>query len=72
MTQTTVFDFIKPTYDAKTCPWATGIVNGTVLCTFGGKQIVVDCGGGSRSPECEESEARTFYGGAQDDAEQVD
>lgn len=46
MTQTTVFDFIPPTYDAKTCPWATDTGNGTVLCTFGGKHIVVDCGGG--------------------------
>ena len=46
MIQTTVFDFITPTYDAKTCPWTTDTGNGTVLCTFGGKQIVVDCGGG--------------------------
>ena len=72
MTQTTVFDFIPPTYDPLTCPWATDYGNGMTLCTFGGAQSVVDCGGGSRSPECMESETGTFYGGTQRDEEQVD
>lgn len=46
MTQTTVFDFIPPTHDPLTCPWATDAGHGMTLCTFGGAQSLVDCGGG--------------------------